>query len=956
MIWPSSHRRAAAASAVLLWIWTLFMWGATPLATAQPGIPAGAVRIMDGTHNQLATVDHTGRLLVSTGSTSGLTDHITSVTHISGAVMIRNTAGTVATLTGTALDVNCTGCAAASVVEVDHVSSVTHVSGRLILSSVAGTAVTLTGTALDVNCTGCAAASVVEVDHVSSVTHVTGTMRLSDIAGNVVGVTSNALNVSVGGGGLAVNQSGTWTVQAAHIANMPSVAQGGAWVVTAAHQGGEWNIRHVSAAVHVVSAGLWPANQAAAVRCVNTGGTAFESCGGGSDGLNVGQSGSWTVQAAHQAGTWNIGHISAVTHVFGFVRIVNSAGTNAAFQNSTSLAVSNVGGQSGAWTIQSAHILSGVPQSGSWTVQAAHQGGTWNIGHISAAIHLAGGVTDNANSALRVTGVTVFTVMGAIDHISSQVHVVTAAGKALHIQGLGVPGQSHGGVLTVQGITGMNPVVVSQSTQRWSVDHITSATHVSGRLILQSVAGTAVTLTGTALDVNCTGCAAATVVEVDHVSSITHVAGTVRLSDIAGNVVGVTSNALNVSVGGGGLAVNQSGSWTIQATHQAGEWNIRHVSGAVHVVSAGLWPANQAAAVRCVNTAGTAFEACGGATEGAGVSQSGSWTVQAAHQGGNWNIGHISSVSHVFGFVRIVNSAGTNAAFLNSTSLSVSNVGGQSGAWTVQAAHQGGEWNVRHVSGAIHIVSAGLWPANQAAAVRCVNTGGTAFESCGGGSDGQNVGQSGSWTIQAAHQGGAWTIGHITSVTHIFGSVRVLNSAGTVAAFLNSTSLSVTNVGGQSGSWTVQAAHQGGEWNVRHVGSVTHVAGTVTVRQGFTVADISCHETTAIHQTASSQVIHGTGGFRIGICGILLVSAHAQGLSITEGLGTTCRTGELPVLGSITTDTNRPENSVVVAASGGFSTVAPSPWLATKTASNNICVKQTGTGSVSGTITWRPVP
>ena len=34
---------------------------------------------------------------------------------------------------------------------------------------------------------------------------------------------------------------------------MPSVAQGGTWTVQAAHQGGEWNIRHVSAQIHVAA-------------------------------------------------------------------------------------------------------------------------------------------------------------------------------------------------------------------------------------------------------------------------------------------------------------------------------------------------------------------------------------------------------------------------------------------------------------------------------------------------------------------------------------------------------------------------------------------------------------------------------------------------------------------------------------------------------------------------------
>ena len=35
---------------------------------------------------------------------------------------------------------------------------------------------------------------------------------------------------------------------------------------------------------------------------------------------------------------------------------------------------------------------------------------------------------------------------------------------------------------------------------------------------------------------------------------------------------------------GGVTPVYQSGSWTVQATHQAGEWNIRHLGALMHVV------------------------------------------------------------------------------------------------------------------------------------------------------------------------------------------------------------------------------------------------------------------------------------------------------------------------------------------------------------------------------------
>src|SRR3990167_7426669 len=215
-----------------------FLAFVTPIPAFAQTASAPAVRIMDGAHVHLATVNHAGRLLVDTGSTSGLTDHITSVTHISGAVMIRNTAGTVATLTGTALDVNCTGCSAASVVEVDHVSSVTHVIGSARLINQAGTVATFTGTALDVNCTGCAAASVVAVSHISAAIHIAG------------GVTDNANQA------LRVSGVTVFTVQGAigHISSVTHVAgavgQGGAWTVNVGHLSGQLHI----AAIHASGA------------------------------------------------------------------------------------------------------------------------------------------------------------------------------------------------------------------------------------------------------------------------------------------------------------------------------------------------------------------------------------------------------------------------------------------------------------------------------------------------------------------------------------------------------------------------------------------------------------------------------------------------------------------------------------------------------------------------------
>jgi len=201
-----------------------------------------------------------------------------------------------------------------------HLNQMMHVSGRVILTNVAGAPVSVTGTALDVNCTGCSAASVVSVDHVTSVTHVAGTVRLSAVDGTVATLTGSSLNVNCTGGcaggvNTPVNQSGSWVVTASHVANMPAVSQGGAWVLQGAHQAGEWNIRHISSTVHIA-------------------GTVALS---GSP--SVSQSGSWTVQAAHQGGAWtvNVAHVSgqlhiAAIHASGALRAsrVTSCGTSAA--------------------------------------------------------------------------------------------------------------------------------------------------------------------------------------------------------------------------------------------------------------------------------------------------------------------------------------------------------------------------------------------------------------------------------------------------------------------------------------------------------------------------------------------------------------------------------------------------------------------------------------------------
>lgn len=123
------------------------------------------------------------------------------------------------------------------------------------------------------------------------------------------------------------------------------------------------------------------------------------------------------------------------------------------------------------------------------------------------------------------------------------------------------------------------------------------------------------------------------------------------------------------------------------------------------------------------------------------------------------------------------------------------------------------------------------------------------------------------------------------------------------------------------------------------------------ITQGSTTPTPQCTSFIAINQTASTAVITGTASQHLYICVIKLISATAQNVSVIEGTTTTtpCDTSATAIDGGTT-----PSNAV--AANGGWSISAPTPWLKTKTAADNLCVMQSGAGNVSGVISYVSAP
>lgn len=123
--------------------------------------------------------------------------------------------------------------------------------------------------------------------------------------------------------------------------------------------------------------------------------------------------------------------------------------------------------------------------------------------------------------------------------------------------------------------------------------------------------------------------------------------------------------------------------------------------------------------------------------------------------------------------------------------------------------------------------------------------------------------------------------------------------------------------------------------------SATNNAGCV----GQSVANTS---TALINLTASGQLITGTSGQQIYICHIDLVTGSAQNIALVEGTGSVCASGTAGLAGGTTAGTgwNFAANFGIAAGDGrGLVTK-------TATAADNVCALLSGSGQVSGAITY----
>jgi hypothetical protein len=107
-----------------------------------------------------------------------------------------------------------------------------------------------------------------------------------------------------------------------------------------------------------------------------------------------------------------------------------------------------------------------------------------------------------------------------------------------------------------------------------------------------------------------------------------------------------------------------------------------------------------------------------------------------------------------------------------------------------------------------------------------------------------------------------------------------------------------------------------------------------------------------IDQATGTQIITGTASERIYICGIQLMVSVAQNVALVDGTGAVCVTSPTGLLGGSTAATGWN-----FAANGGI--VLPltrDSWTKTSTDADNVCILQSGTAQVSGSLAYISIP
>lgn len=103
-----------------------------------------------------------------------------------------------------------------------------------------------------------------------------------------------------------------------------------------------------------------------------------------------------------------------------------------------------------------------------------------------------------------------------------------------------------------------------------------------------------------------------------------------------------------------------------------------------------------------------------------------------------------------------------------------------------------------------------------------------------------------------------------------------------------------------------------------------------------------------INETAGSRIVTGVASKQTYICSMEIITATAQNVALVEGTGTTCATSTAGMAGGSTAATGWN-----FGANGGFVKGVGSNWVfKTATAADDVCLLQSGSGQISGSVQY----
>lgn len=755
--------------------------------------------------------------------------------------------------------------------------------------------------------------------------------------------------LKVDGSGVTQPVSGTVTVQQGTAANLNATVTG----TVASTQSGSWTVQQGTPP--------WSNN------ITQFGGTNL-STGTGAGGLGIPRvtvSNDSNVLAT-QSGTWNLNNIT------GTVSLPTGAATSAkqpalGTAGSASTDVLTVQGIASMTALQVAGTVAAT-QSGNWTSRVVGNAG----GAMDAAGQNASSPANELLTACQFNTAPTTVTSGNVTPVQCNnagalnVNIVAGGGSGGTASSFGAAFPATGTAIGVKNGTNM----VNLSADASSNLNVNCAVGCAGGTFNNNADGVATSATngqaaawlyafnGTTwdrlrddgsknLNVNCqVGCAAAA----DHTATgtVTAVNNAVTVSTVAtGNVTAIVTADTNITL-------------IFEGTVDGSNWvtlNAYPLGGGASVTTTtanGSWaiPAGGLNEVRLrVTSAGASPTATVSLNAGAGSTQpnvvvnptAGNLQMTAAQGTTPW----VDNITQ-FGSTNI--STGTGAGGAGIPRVTVSNDSNV-------LATQSGTWNINNVSGTVSLPTGAATSANQPTNAA---QGSTTSGQTGTLVQGAVTTSAPSYTTAQTSPLSLDTSGNLRvnpgtvtvtgTVTSNQGTANATPWNENVAQF-GGTNISTGTGAGGTGipRVTVSNDSQVKVWDGTSTNTLkasgTSAATTdtaIVVAPSPNPSDV-CTSFKAISQTASTDLITSTN--KLHICAMLIVSATAQSVSLIEGTGTVCATGTSAIMGGTA-------GTIALAANGGFTHTAERPFLITNTTADHLCLVQTGSGNVSGFISY----